>query len=128
MSTDQNELPETAHTEARPAPKPIRQRLKADLKQAMKARQRQVVATLRATLAEIDHAEAVEVDASFVPLLGVTNDVPRKVLTEAEMLAIVQREADEIQVALAEYEAAGNEEKTAELRTAWELLMGYFGG
>jgi hypothetical protein len=82
---------------------------------------------LRTTLAEIDHAEAVAVDASFVPLIGVTNDVPRKVLTEAEMLAIVQREADEIQAALAEYEAVGSVEKTAELHTAWQLLLGYLG-
>ena len=128
MSAQQNEAPETAHSDAAPLPRPVRQRLKADLKQAMKARQKLLVATLRTTLAEIDHAEAVEVDASFVPLVGVTNDVPRQVLTEAEMLAIVQREADEIQAALAEYEAAGNVEKTAELHTAWELLMGYLEG
>ena len=116
MSTNQNEAT------------PVRQRLKADLKQAMKARQMQIVATLRATLAEIDHAEAVEIDTSVVPMEGVSQDVPRKVLTEADMLAIVQREADEIKVVLAEYEAAGNETKTAELRTAWELLTGYLQG
>jgi uncharacterized protein YqeY len=108
-----------------PNEKPIRQRLKDDLKQAMKARQTEVVTTLRTTLAEIDHAESVDVDPAFVPIIGVTNDVPRKVLTEAEMLAIVQREADEIQAAMAEYEAAGNVEKTAELCAAWELLQGY---
>ena len=104
---------------------PVRQQLKADLKQAMKARQMRVVATLRATLAEIDHAEAVDIDTSIVPMAGVSQDMPRKVLTEAEMLSIVQREADEIKVALAEYEAAGNQAKTAELRTAWNLLTSY---
>ena len=106
---------------------PVRQQLKADLKQAMKARQMQVVATIRATLAEIDHAEAVEIDTAVIPLEGITKDVPRKILTEADMLAIVRREADEIKVALAEYEAVGNEEKTAELRAAWHLLLGYLG-
>jgi hypothetical protein len=49
---------------------------------------------------------------------GISKVVPGKVLTEA----------DEIRVALAEYEAAGSEEKTAELRTAWELLVGYLEG
>ena len=103
----------------------LRTQLKADLIKAMKARQPQIVAILRATLAEIDHAEAVEVDTSIVPLQGISQDVPRKELTETDIRAIVQREADEIQVALAEYEAVGSVEKTAELHTAWQLLHGY---
>jgi hypothetical protein len=84
-----------------------------------------VVSTLRSTLAEIDNAEAVEVDTSFVPLVGRTNDVPRKVLTEAEIRAILQSEADQIKLALAEYERVGRVEKAAELQAAWELLAGY---
>jgi uncharacterized protein YqeY len=104
---------------------PIRQRLKTDLLIAMKARQNHIVSTLRSTLAEIDNAEAVEIDTSVVPLVGRTNDVPRKVLTEAQIRAIVQREANQIKMALTEYERAGQVEKTAELQAAWELLTGY---
>ena len=103
----------------------VRQRLKVDLLRAMKARQMQVVSTLRSTLAEIDNAEAVEVDTSVVPLVGRSNDVPRKILTEAEIRAILQREADQIMMALADYERRGRVEKTAELQAAWDLLMGY---
>jgi uncharacterized protein YqeY len=103
----------------------LRQRLKADLLQAMKARQGDVAATLRATLAEIDNAEAVEVDTFIVPMSGRSKDVPRKLLTEAEIRAIVQREADQIEAALAEYEAVGQVEKADELRAAGELLAGY---
>jgi uncharacterized protein YqeY len=104
---------------------PLRQRLKADLLGAMKARQNHVVSTLRSTLAEIDNAEAVEVDTSFVPMADRTNDVPRKVLTEAEIRAILQSEADQIKLALAEYERVGRVEKAAELQAAWEVLAGY---
>ena len=107
------------------SPMPLRQRLKADLLGAMKARQNHVVSTLRSTLAEIDNAEAVEVDTSFVPLVGRTNDVPRKVLTEAEIRAILQSEADQIKLALAEYGSVGRAEKAAELQAAWEVLVGY---
>ena len=103
----------------------VRQRLKVDLLRAMKARQMKVVSTLRSTLAEIDNAEAVEVDTSVVPLVGRSNDVPRKILTEAEIRAILQREADQITMALADYERRGRVEKTAELQAAWDLLMGY---
>ena len=103
----------------------LRQRLKADLLGAMKARQNHVVSTLRSTLAEIDNAEAVEVDNSFVPMAGRSNDVPRKVLTEAEIRAILQREADQIKLALAEYGSVGRAEKAAELQAAWEVLVGY---
>jgi len=107
------------------SPMPLRQRLKADLLGAMKARQNHVVSTLRSTLAEIDNAEAVEVDASFVPMAGRSNDVPRKVLTEAEIRAILQSEADQIKLALAEYGSVGRAEKAAELQAAWEVLVGY---
>jgi uncharacterized protein YqeY len=104
---------------------PIRLRLKTDLLIAMKARQNHIVSTLRSTLAEIDNAEAVEIDTSVVPLVGRTHDVPRKELTEAQIRAIVQREANQIKMALTEYEHAGQAEKTAELQAAWELLTGY---
>ena len=104
---------------------PLRQRLKADLHSAMKARQNNVVTTLRSALAEIDNAEAVEVDTSLVPLMGRSDDVPRKVLTEAQIRAILQREANQIKMALAEYERMGRAEKAADLQAAWELLAGY---
>jgi hypothetical protein len=51
--------------------------------------------------------------------------VPRKELTEAQIRAIVQREANQIKMALTEYERVGQAEKTAELQAAWELLTGY---
>lgn len=106
---------------------PVRQQLKADLVVAMRARQRVATATLRATLSAIDQAEAVEVDPNFVPLTGFTKDVPRKLLTEADIAAILQREMDDLTEALADYERLGNAEKVAELQEAREVLQQYLG-
>lgn len=104
---------------------PIRQQLKADLVVAMRARQRVAVATLRATLSAIDQAEAVEVDPHFVPVSGVTRDVPRKLLTEADITAILQREMDDLTAAIADYKRLGNGEKMAELQEAQDVLQTY---
>lgn len=105
--------------------KAVRQQLKADLVVAMRARQRVATATLRATLSAIDQAEAVEVDPNFVPLTGFIKDVPRKLLTEADIAAILQREMDDLTEALADYERLGNAEKVAELQEAREVLQRY---
>ncbi|MCB9433578.1 MAG: hypothetical protein H6668_16515 [Ardenticatenaceae bacterium] len=103
----------------------IRQQLKADLVVAMRARQRVAVATLRATLSAIDQAEAVEVDPHFVPVSGITRDVARKLLTEADIAAILQREMDDLTAAIADYQRLTNEKKIAELQEAQEVLHKY---
>lgn len=103
----------------------IRQQLKADLVVAMRARQRVAVATLRAALSAIDQAEAVEVDPHFVPVSGITKDVARKLLTEADIAAILQHEMDDLMAALADYQRLGNGEKITELQEAQEVLWGY---
>lgn len=94
----------------------------------MRARQRVAVATLRATLSAIDQAEAVEVDPHFVPVSGITRDVARKLLTEADIAAILQHEMDDLMTALADYQRLGNGEKMAELQEAQEVLQGYLVG
>ena len=92
----------------------------------MRARQRVAVATLRATLSAIDQAEAVEVDPHFVPVSGITKDVPRRLLTEADIAAILQHEMDDLMTALADYQRLGNnKEKIAELQEAQEVLWRY---
>lgn len=91
----------------------------------MRARQRVAVATLRATLSAIDQAEAVEVDPHFVPVSGITRDVARKLLTEADIAAILQREMDDLTAAIADYQRLTNEKKIAELQEAQEVLHKY---
>jgi uncharacterized protein YqeY len=68
----------------------IRQQIMGDLYEAMKSRRSDVVSTLRTLLGEIANAEAVAVDTDFVPMIGRTNDVPRKHLTDDDIRQILQ--------------------------------------
>lgn len=103
----------------------IQEGIKADLKAAMKARHTETIATLRTLLGEIANAEAVETDTDFVPMIGRTNDVPRKRLTEADIRQILQAEADHHRAAIAEFESAGHQEAINRLQAGLELINGY---
>ena len=91
----------------------LRERLRAALKPAMKARDLGAVSALRSALAAIDNAEAI--DAGDVragameqsPVgLGAAEAVRRE-LTEGEIEAIVRREIDERRSAATEYDRLG---------------------
>ncbi len=107
------------------SPMPLRARLKADLPKAMKARQSNTVNALRTVLAAIDNAEAVEVDTSRVPLVGRSNDVQRKVLTEEDIAAILQREIADLRAAIAKYQQIGKVAEADQLQAGLEVLVGY---
>ncbi len=94
----------------------IRQRMKAELKRAMKARNSHSVAMLRSLLSAIDNAEAVDMPDEPLSFQGHSPDVPRRVLSEAEMVAIVQREAAAHQAALDDYERLGRSQEAERLR------------
>jgi uncharacterized protein len=104
---------------------PLREQLKAALVKAMKARQSNVVSTLRSILSEIDNAEAVELDASMVPVVGLSNDVPRKILSEEQMQNILQNDYNGIQASFAEYQRLGKHEEAEQLRMELEVLAPY---
>ncbi|MFZ0543788.1 MAG: GatB/YqeY domain-containing protein [Candidatus Promineifilaceae bacterium] len=103
----------------------IRQQIKADLTKAMKARQSETVSTLRALLGEIANAEAVEIDTDFVPMIGRTNDVPRRLLTDEDIRQILQAEAERHQSAIAEFENVGRQDAAERLQAGLELINGY---
>jgi uncharacterized protein YqeY len=106
----------------------LRDRLKADLMKAMKARETNTVTILRTLLGAIDNAEAVEVvepSMPIAPVIGQSNEVPRKVLTEADILAILQCEADEQAQAVAEYERLGQQAEADRLRAGLEVITQY---
>jgi uncharacterized protein len=103
----------------------LRESLKADLKKAMKARQPHTVSTLRTVLAAIDNAEAVDVDTSIVPLTGFTRDVPRKVLSEAQMAEIVRAEIEDLRSAMDEYAGFGKNAEAEVLRAKLNALLPY---
>ncbi|WP_280346114.1 hypothetical protein [Nocardia neocaledoniensis] len=106
----------------------LRDRLRAALKPAMKARDRSAVSALRSALGAIDNAEAV--DAADVKAgaledsavgLGVA-EVSRRHLTEADIEAIVRREIDERRATALEYERLGATDRSADLTAQAETL------
>ncbi|MBX3000627.1 MAG: GatB/YqeY domain-containing protein [Caldilineaceae bacterium] len=103
----------------------LRELLKTDLKTAMKARQPHTVSTLRTVLAAIDNAEAVDVDPSFVPHTGITRDVPRRVVSEEEMVDILRAEVDDLRSAMVDYEQGGRPDEAEILREKLIALTPY---
>jgi uncharacterized protein YqeY len=117
-----------------PAVEPVRERLTTALRAAMKARDRATVSLLRATLAAIENAEAVEADgrpvvedariAGSVGWLG-AGEAPRALIDEQAARAIVAREAQERRAAAQEYEQLGRGDEAARLRGEADRLAAF---
>ncbi|MFC4374803.1 hypothetical protein ACFO5K_11900 [Nocardia halotolerans] len=110
----------------------LRDRLRAALKTAMKARDRGAVSALRSALSAIDNAEAVDAGQSKAGAvedsavgLGAA-EARRRDLTEADIVAVVRREVDERRTAASEYDNLGHVQRrdqlTAEANTLAALL------
>ena len=103
----------------------LRERLRAALKDAMRARDTIAVGAFRSTLGAVDNAESVDVDAvrtTSGPIAGATRglgatEVPRKILDDAAIREIVQREIDERRSAADEYDALGRADEASRLRS-----------
>lgn len=110
---------------------PLRDRLRAALPGALKARDRATASTLRATLAAIENAEAVDagsaragaIEASAVGI-GVA-EAARRELSEADVAAIVRAEIAERQQAAEVYESSGHADKAEHLRDAVATLTAF---
>jgi uncharacterized protein YqeY len=111
----------------------LQQRLRAALRTAMKSGDRRTVGVLRATLAAIENAGAVEVtgpvgDGPAIeqsPVGAGAADVARRSLTEAEVEQIVRAEAAAREAAAREYDTAGAPEHAARLRAEAEILQAH---
>jgi uncharacterized protein YqeY len=112
---------------------PLRDRLRAAVPAAMKARDRRTASALRSALAAIDNAEAVEIrdvraGAIEMSPVGVgAAEVARRELTEAEIAAVVRGEVEELREAAVAYEAAGRGDKAAELTAEADALTAHLG-
>jgi uncharacterized protein len=102
----------------------------------MKSRDRVAVAALRTTLAAIDNAEAVDASSVAQPKTGSehvagasagagSSDVPRRVLSEAEVNAIIHQQQEERWTAALEYEKLGQREHADRLRREAAVLTAY---
>jgi len=108
-------------------------RMRVDLTAAMRARDRTTTAVLRAALGAVANAEAVDPPAPVTgegPVaaartgVGAT-DVPRRVLTDADVLAVVRAERDERLAAAAQLASAGSIDAAEELHGTAALLERY---
>jgi uncharacterized protein YqeY len=120
-------------TISRADPPPLRQRLRAALPVAMKARDRVAVAALRSALAAIDNAEAVDRPASVDQRLAIEQipvgvgaaEVARRVLTQPQVEHIVRAEVAERETAARDYERAGRPERAKQLRDEASALSAH---
>jgi uncharacterized protein YqeY len=117
----------------------VRERLRRALPGAMRARDAVAVAALRAGLAAIDNAEAVEAArhappvASHPELAGTlaglgAGEVERRVLTDAQMEAIVRAEVTELRAAAEGYRRAGQADQAERLLAQAEVLDAHLDG
>lgn len=104
----------------------VRDRLRAGLRQAMRARDKVATPALRATLGAIDNAEAVPLPATGgEPVVGRAADVARRELSEQQVAAIVRAEHDERIDAAELYERLDRSDEAATLRAEAATLRPY---
>jgi hypothetical protein len=109
---------------------PLRDRLRAALPAAMKARDRTAVSALRSTLSAIDNAEAVERPAGADRGLSIEQsavgvgamEVARRDLSDDDVERIVRAEIAERESAATGYAASGRVERAETLRAEAALL------
>ena len=114
---------------------PLRDRLRAALPTAMKARDTAAVAALRSALAAIENAAAVEAPAPVdgpsalgLPAVGLgVTEVARRVLDDAEVERIVRLEVSERLAAADEYDRLDKGDQAGRLRDEARALTAHLG-
>lgn len=113
----------------------LRERLRSDLRSAMKTRDSVSVSTLRTLIAAIDNAEAAPVPtesprssggviANSSPGLGST-EVPRRELNLADIYAVVGTLLDEYDSEAAHYDSVQRPDAAEQLRRRAAVLRDY---
>lgn len=109
---------------------PLRTRLRSALLDARRARDKNATSAVRTVLAALENAEAVPVDSA--PAAGAIEDAvrgvgqtdaPRRILTEADELAILEAEIASLDEAATAYGVIAPERAEA-ARAGIELLAG----
>jgi uncharacterized protein YqeY len=103
----------------------LRARLATDLRAAMKARAAPSVTTLRCLVAALDNAGAVEQTHAPVPVFGRSGDVPRKSLTQDELVTLLRHEIAARRAAAVEYQRLGRPDDAARLQAELILIARY---
>lgn len=114
----------------------LRTRLRADLRAAMKAQQRDEMTALRTLLAAIDNAEAVEQEASLQPpsssahVAGAVQglgagDAARCELSERDLQRIIENELWERDTQAERLSLLGRVDEAGRLRTEADVIARY---
>jgi uncharacterized protein YqeY len=99
---------------------PLRARLSADHRAAMKAPDKLTINTLRCVLAVLDNAGAQDPKA-----FTSSTEVPRKSLTQPQVHALMQTEVTSRRTAITEYERACRHSDAERLRAELVVLSRY---
>jgi len=108
----------------------IKTRIRGDLTAAMKARHGAEISVLRGLLAALDNAEAVSVGSAHehykVRAFGDPSvEVPRRLLSEAEVHNLLLRETAERNAAVREFEKLGLRNEANRLQNEVSLIARY---
>ena len=114
----------------------MRERLQAALIGGMKAKDQTKVRAIRSVLAALGNAEAIAAPgrgtsfagriAGAMPGLG-AGDVPRKYLSELDVLDILDREITDRLTTANQYDALGQTAKASELRAEAAIVRSFLG-
>lgn len=96
---------------------PIRERLQAELTDALRSRDALRLSVLRTTLSAIANAEAIEVPAGTA-----ATEMPRRDLTEQDVRAVVVAERDELEATAAELRTVDRADAAVELEQKAAVL------
>jgi uncharacterized protein len=113
-------MSEAAQISTTDAVAPLRARLSTDLVAAMKARDNPAIATLRCLLAVLDNAGAQDPE-----VFGTSTEIPRRLLTQNELRALMSAEVTSRETAIIQYERGGRHQEAARLRAELELISRY---
>jgi Uncharacterized conserved protein len=107
----------------------LRDVLRADLKTALRARDRTSMSALRSALSAVDNAESVPTDARAGAIedasVGVgTTEATRRELSAADLRGILQQEVDERETAATEYDRQAPE-RAEQLRAEAAVVAAY---
>lgn len=106
----------------------LKERLRADLKDAMQGKRAEDVALLRKLIAALDNAEAVPTEGYRPRAVdGSSGEVARRELDGAELDSLLMSEIAERQTAAAEFERHGRVGEAARLRGEAALVSRYLG-
>jgi uncharacterized protein len=117
----------------------VRERLGLALRESLRTRDAVASAALRSALSAIGNAEAVSADA--IPAAGTSSahiagaasglraaDVPRRILSEDEMAAIVRAEITDLEQSADQYARAGHADQAEVLRSQARVLDAVLAG